>query len=161
MKKIIRMEKIVPEARKKISEEMEAQSFFDIINPSRLSAGSIDEGVFPDEILEGIERKREQLLQKMEVFVAKAAAQKIQLCEKKDAVQEIQTTIRVILLEIEKLQVQTGTNCVKECSRMLSELECINKKMQTTSTLHRRLYFLTLAVVIFGLVAVAKEKFMN
>ncbi|KAI5167115.1 hypothetical protein NEIRO03_2231 [Nematocida sp. AWRm78] len=149
MKKIIRMEKIVPEMRQTIDAVKRGTgTLFDTLNPQKLSAASVDEGIFPDEILECIERRREHLLKKMEIFMEKEKSNTLELYDRVSSIEEIKTTIRVILLEIEKLQAQTGTACVKECDRMVSELESINKKVQSVNYAYRKLYYVTLSVFI-------------
>lgn len=125
------MEKMIPSPKRAIlPEEISSNSVFKVLDPEKIRAGSIDEGIFPDEILETIEKRRKQLLEKMDSLVQKSRAKPLEEQEKTAGIEEVKTTIRVILLEIEKLQAQTGTSCVRECDRMLQELESVHEKVR-------------------------------
>ncbi|KAI5193064.1 hypothetical protein NEMIN01_2393 [Nematocida minor] len=152
------MEKIVPAMKRKItSEEVNKNSLFGVMSPGKISAACLDEGIFPDEILERIEKRREQLLGKIEEFVKKSQTKSLEDHEKTNGIEEIKTTIRIILLEIEKLQAQTGSNCVKECDRMINELENIHIKVKAEKRWHKLLYRCTGVFALFVLWAICKD----
>lgn len=142
---------------KDILEDIQKHSFLHV-NPERIRPGSAEEGIFPEEILEVIERRREELLKRMEILVEKNKVKKIEVKERTSAVEEIKRTIRVILLEIDKLQVQTGSKCVKECDRMVNQLEVIHKKVEGVKNSYKIIYVIVGISVVIISIMIGKGK---
>lgn len=151
------MERIVPAVRKTLTaEEISSNSLFKTMSSRHIRAEAVEEGIFPDEILETIERRRKQLLGKIEEFVVKSSAGYLKN-ERAPEIEEVKSTIRIILLEIEKLQAQTGTACVRECDRMLYELEEIQKRIKDVRKRHKTYILVGVTVIACILAGICKE----
>lgn len=127
------MDEVLGESRKREvikRADMSTEGLVGVVNVSRIGIPSLEEGVFPDEVLELIEQRRERIMDKMRSIVEKEEKGELTPGERRHRqVEEIKTTLQVIILEIEKLQVQTGTRCVAECNKMVAELENIKRKI--------------------------------
>ncbi|OAG31218.1 hypothetical protein NEDG_01631 [Nematocida displodere] len=145
--------------------DMNTKDLFGVINVAALSMPSLDEGSFPDEILELISARRESVMQKIRAAVniqedseasdeqGEGGAGGRKKARLQVAIEDTKTTIRMISLEIERLQVQTGARCVEECNRMLAELEKVKTKiLNQKETLKTSYLVISIAVVAFSVI---------
>ncbi|KAI5191657.1 hypothetical protein NECID01_1568 [Nematocida sp. AWRm77] len=109
---------------------MSTEGLIGVVDIRRIGIPSLEEGLFPDDVLELIEQRRERIMDNMRALVSREEKGELAIPEKRSrSVDEVKSTLQIIILEIEKLQVQTGTRCVEECNKMVSELENIKRKI--------------------------------
>ncbi|KAI5187454.1 hypothetical protein NEHOM01_2190 [Nematocida homosporus] len=111
---------------------MKTEGLVGSINIARIGVSSLDEGIFPEEVLEVIEARRQQILAQI---MRTAELDRSTVAQRPDLrhrqIEEVKASIRLLVLDIERIYAQTGRNCVQECSDMLQELEEVKQKYLT------------------------------
>lgn len=109
--------------------EIETKGLIGAIDVRKIGTSPIDEGIFPEEIFEAIEKRREQILREISSVVEKSRRQELSPEERREReIQKVESAIKMLILDVERIYAQTGTNCVKECSDMLQDLEHLQRK---------------------------------
>jgi len=135
------MQVALGDAKKKplVVENCASAGLLGVIDVGKINISSLDEGIFPEEVLDEIEKKREKILGRIRGVAEKE--EKGALGKKEErarSVEEVKRTLQMLVFEIEKLQAQTGTRCVAECTRIMQEVERIQKKIEQRK---RSVYF--------------------
>lgn len=140
------------------TKETQTAGMVGAIDVSKIGTSCLDEGIFPDEVLDAIERRREQIMQEIEA-VAKMEENNNLLNakeKKKRGIEEVKTAIRLLILDIERLCAQNGAESVKECTEMLQNLESLKKryiqeKNMTTSSYK---WIIILSIILSALLSI-------
>ncbi|KAI5171530.1 hypothetical protein NEFER03_0852 [Nematocida sp. LUAm3] len=115
--------------------EAETKGLIGTIDVRKIGTSPIDEGIFPEEIFEAIERRREQILREISCVVEKNRKNELSPEERRRIeIGKVESAIKMLILDVERIYAQTGTNCVQECSDMLHDLEDLQKRYKTRST---------------------------
>ncbi|KAI5180244.1 hypothetical protein NEOKW01_0573 [Nematocida sp. AWRm80] len=131
------------------------KEIFGLLNINNIQMPLLEEGLLSDELFNTIENRRILLLEKISKIANvietnpdttnKFSETQTQIPP--EDISEIKSTLQLVILEIERLQIQIGSKCISECNTMINQLDTIKTKVEDKNILYNIYYTITIILI--------------